>query len=246
MIPHSAYMILVVVWCASTVARAGISAPIPFAKLSKDESKILVIRDGGNGFSDSQVINPKLSNGEKIDFLAEYPRSGVYKTGTKRLEYPIDWFCLERELLADDDLQFVARLNRFGGDWALKFYASGKEVRSFKMEELLTSFTAEQYRPFVTWDYFHPWHDDFKIRGGKVILTTVEREISGFRIGYKETYTFELVTGELQQTEVQNIPFLILLGVLGLLVFSIISVVLAAKARRRESKTQNNKRCSEG
>ena len=231
-------MISTAIACASSSVRAGLSAPIPFAILSKDESKILVIRDGGSGFSKSQIANPRLSGGEIIDFLTAYPRSGVYEVASKQLDYPIDWFSLEREVLASDDLAYVARLNRFGGDWALKFYAHGAEVRTYKVDELLTGFADERFRPFVTWDYFHPWHDEFELRDGHVVLTTVNREVFGVPIGFREIHTFQLATGSLQNTEVQNGPMRLLIGGVGLLIIIITSVFLAVRAQRRESKRQ--------
>ena len=235
----AALLIPFAIACASTSVRAGLSAPIPFAVLSKDESRILVVRDGGSGFGKDQVTNPRLSNGESIDFLATFPRSGVYELPSKRLDYPIDWFSLEREVLASDDLSCVARLNRFGGDWALKFYDRGEAVRTHTLNDLLTGFADERFRPFVTWDYFHPWHERFELRGDHVEVTTIGREVSGVPIGFREVHTFDLTTGTLLHTEVQNRPKQLLIGGLGLLSFTIVSAFLMVRARRRETKKQN-------
>lgn len=223
------------IWCLATALEAGLSAPIPFAKLSKDESRILVVRHGGKGFSESQVSNPRLTGGDEIDFLKEFPSSGVYRLPSRELVYEIDWFCLEHELVASADLEHIARINRFGGDWGLKFYANGKETSNFKIGQLSTAFSSERYRPFVTWDYFHPWHEGFELRGGQVVVKTVEREVAGFAIGYDEVHTFDLATGTLQHTEVRNGPLSLLVGAAGLLIFLAATAYLAIRAKRNPS-----------
>jgi hypothetical protein len=237
----SLLLLISAIWCLGAPLHAGLSAPIPFAKLSQDESRILVVRNGGKGFSPSQVDNPRLTGGVEIDFLNDFPRSGVYRLPSRDLVYEIDWFCLEHELLASDDLDHIARLNRFGTDWALKFYSSGKETSTFKIEQLLTAFSSERFRPFSTWDYYHPWHEDLELRGGLVRVTTVEREVSGFELGYFEVHTFDPTTGMLKSTKVHNGLLNILLGVAGLLIFLATSVFLALRAKRNQSKRKHSR-----
>jgi hypothetical protein len=107
--------------CGIGQLKAGISAPIPSARLSADESKILIIRHDGGGYAEEQVKRPALSNGETIDFLRLFSASGVYSWPERKLLYRIDWFCLDYELLASPDLAHLVRINPFGNDWALKF-----------------------------------------------------------------------------------------------------------------------------
>lgn len=218
------------------LAEAGLSAPIPFAKLSKDESKILVVRDGGDGFSESQITNPKLSNGVEVDFMAVFPRAGVYRLASQELVYEIPWFCLEREVVISDDLEHIARINRFGSNWALKVYDHGIEVSSFTLNQMLTSFTGEQYRPFSTWDYFHPWHEDFELKGGQIQVTTVERELFGFPIHFNEVHTFDFKSGSLTHTTIHNGLFWGAVGGACLVIFLATSLLLARRARCKRDK----------
>lgn len=236
----SLLLLISAIWCLAVPLHAGLSAPIPFAKLSKDESRILVVRNGGKGFSQSQVDNPRLADGVEIDFLKDFPLSGVYRLPSRKLVYEIDWFCLGHELVASDDLEQIARLNRFGADWALKFYSRGKEASSFKIEQLLTALSSERFRPFSTWDYYHPWHEDFELRGDLVMVTTVEREVAGFELGCFEVHTFDLATGMLKNTKVRNGPLSILFGVAGLLIFLAVSAFLALRAKRSQSKLKQS------
>lgn len=223
--------------CICGNLRAGISAPIPFARLSDDESRILVVRSGEAALNHPNVRpnvrNPTLSNGTEIDFLSLFPTSGVYRWPDRSLIYEIDWYCLERELLASADLEHMARLNRFGSEWALKFYSSGHKTNTYTLDQLLTAFRSERFRPFATWDWHHPWHDEFDLAGEKVTLTTVKREVGGFSIGYHEVYTFDITTGTLIGTDVLNRKLIaVLVGIGGFFLILLPTVVFAVRFRR--------------
>ena len=239
---YLAPLLALALWCSCGNLRAGISAPIPFARISDDESRILVIRSGDAASDHPNVTNPTLSDGEEIDFLALFPASGVYRWPDRDLIYEITWYCLDRELLASADLDHLARINRFGNEWALKFYSSGGETNTYTLDRLLTAFSSELFRQFATWDWHHPWHDTFELRGEKVVVSTVAREAGGFPIGYHETHTFDLATGSLDRTEFHNERFVALLaGLTGGLIFLLTTVVWGVRARRKPP-TQNNAR----
>jgi hypothetical protein len=229
-------LLALTLWCcAAGHLQAGISAPIPSARLSADESRILVITHDGIGYSESQVSNPTLSNGKKIDFLSLFSASGVYSWPGKELIYEIEWFCLDYELLASADLNHLARMNRFGNEWALKFYSSGDETAAYTLDQLLTAFRSDLFRPFASWDWHHPWHEEFELVGEKVTLTTVGREIGGFPIGYCEIHTFDIATGSLIETDVRNDKFVaLLLGIAGVFLILLTTVVLAIRSRRNK------------
>ena len=228
-------LLALTLWCSCGNLRAGISAPIPFARLSSDESRILVVRSGDAASDHPNVTNPTLSNGEEIDFLSLFPASGVYGWPDRNLVYEIDWYCLDRELLASADLDHLARMNRFGNEWALKFYSSGNETSTYTLDQLLTSFASEGFRPFATWDWHHPWHEDFDLAGERVTLTTVGREIAGFSIGYHEIHTFDIGTGTLIETDVRNGRFIVLLvGFGGFFLILLTTIVLAIRSRRNK------------
>lgn len=209
------------------------SAPVPFARLSDDESRILVVRSGDAASNHPNVRDPTLSNGTKIAFLSLFPTSGVYRWPDRSLIYEIDWYCLDRELLASADLGHLARLNRFGSGWALKFYSSGHETNTYTLDQLLTAFRSERFRPYATWDWHHPWHEEFDLAGEKVTLTTVNREIGGFPIGYHEVHTFDITTGTLIGTDDRNGRLILLIFAIGgLFLILLTSVVFAVRTRR--------------
>lgn len=222
-------------WCSAGNLRGGLSAPIPWARLSADESRILVITHDSEGYSESQVSNPALSNGEEIDFLSLFTASGVYSWPDKKLLYEIDWFCLDYELLASADLNHLARINRFGNEWALKFYSYGNETVTYTLDQMLTAFSSELFRPFTSWDWHHPWHEEFELVGEKVTLTTVNREIGGFPIGHHETHTFDITTGTLIGTEIRNSrPIVLLVSIGGFLLILFTTVALGVRPRRNK------------
>ena len=228
-------LLALTILCSAGHLQAGLSTPIPSARLSGDESRILVITHDRDGYSESQVSNPILSSGEEIDFLNLFPSSGVYSWPDKTLIYEIDWFCLERELLASADLDHLTRMNRFGNGWALKFYSSGNETATHTLNQLLTAFRSERFRPFATWDWYHPWHEEFILTGEKVTLTTVGREIAGFPVGYHEIHTFDIATGTLIETDVRNGRFTVLLvGIAGFFLILLTAIVLTIRSRRNK------------
>jgi hypothetical protein len=233
-------LLALTLWCSCGTLRAGISAPIPFARLSDDESRVLVVRSGDAASNHPNVRNPTLSNGEEIAFLSMFPTSGVYRWPDRSLIYEIDWFCLDHELLASSDLDHLARMNRFGNEWALKFYSSGDETATYTLHELLTAFGSERFRPFATWDWHHPWHEEFDLAGEKVTLTTVNREIGGIPIGYHEIHTFDIATGTLIGTDVLNVGFILLLvGIVGFCLVLLTSAVLAIRFRSNKKQAED-------
>jgi len=218
---------------------ASISAPIPFARLSADETRIFVMRDGP-GWSKTQVKFPKLSSGELVDFLRDYPSSGVYTLGDRELVYPIDWFSLDHEVIVSSDLGHVARLNRFDGSWALKFYANGSEVRTYTCDELLTALSNERFRPYSTSDWHHPWHEDFELQGLQVRLTTVDREVWGMPLRFHEQYRFNLETGVIEDAYFFNIRLAaIAIGAISAALIAGFAIAIRARMRLTHHQRQN-------
>ena len=206
--------------------------------MSEDESRILVIRSGTK--YDEELKEVRLQNEPDLDLFRDFPDSGVYVLPEKRLLYKITWFCLDRHLLAGADLMHLARLNQAGATWALRFYEAGRQIRSYSRDEILTAFSADHFFPFVTWDYYHRWHDDFKLTGATVLLTTVKREVLRVPIGYSEDHRFDLVTGTLESTEIHNGPLLVILlggggGLLAILGVVISNIRARRKKRRKKA-----------
>ena len=212
---------------------AGISGVFPWARLSDDETRILVVRIPGGGASRPATVgNLKLSTGEEINFLARFPKAGVYRIADGALLYRIDWYCLERELKSSAVLVHLARLNRLGGLQALTFFEMGRVTANYPMDELLTALRTEFFRPFKTWDYYHAWCDGFELQGTEIVVTTVMREVMQVRIGYSERHRFDFRTGTLIETKVRSGWFLIILAV-GVLFLTALFVQIFVMARRR-------------
>lgn len=225
-------------------AIAGWSGPYPFTRISQDETRILVMRNGSD--YDEELKKITLSTGLEIDPFTKFPRSGVYSLDDGIQIYALNWYCLDSELLANDDLSHLCRLNRFGDDWALKFFAKGVETKSYTRNQLLTAFSKDHNFPFSTRDYYLRWHDKFQLVGGEVHLTTSDREVAGITIGYSELHRFSLATGELEATEIRNTRFIVLMVMVGacltMLLAAAFFVIRGRLKKKREKKVREGKR----
>lgn len=183
---------------------AGLSAPIPSGRISEDGKRILVLRPypatnmpSETGYDEDQITFPTDRDGTRIDIIRDFPVSGLYSLPDKQLMHRIDWFSLSYEVLSSPDLVHIVRVNRFGDPWALKFYTDGIETKSYKLGDLLRHFRQSYFRPFTSWDWYVEWVDDYELSGTTLKVKTVDRVALRWKIGYFETYAFDLSTGRM-------------------------------------------------
>jgi hypothetical protein len=208
------------------------SADVPFARLSADETRIFVMRDGP-GWCEAQVSYPRLSNGERVDFIRDFPCSGVYTLSDRKLVYGVDWFSLDREVIVSNDLSHIARLNQFGSFWALKFYTNGKVTKTYTCDQLLKAFSSEQFLQYTTIDWHYQWHEDYLLKGQKVFLTTASRRVFDVPIFYHEEYLFDLTTGAIERADVLTPAFVaVAAGWSACLLLLGTSIVITLRKRR--------------
>gem|GEM_PF-6075656 len=231
-------LITTILFCMTGNAIAFTSAPVPFARLSADETKILVIRDGP-GWGVDQVSYPRLSTGERVDFIRDFPNSGVYTLADRKLVYGIDWFSLDSEVIVTQDLSHIARLNRFGHHWALKFYTNGKETKTYTCGQLLKAFSSEQFLPETSSDWHYKWHADYLLRGQKVFLTTSDRIVLNVPIFYHEEYLFDITNGAIEKEDVLTTAFVAVAAVWSACVLLSLAIIVIAFRRRRRAQVRN-------
>ena len=152
-----------------------------------------------------QTSTATLPDGRVVNLHDLFSKSGVYNSSTLDPVWQVDWFALKRDLLCSDDLQHVARLNRYGfrSNWAIAFYDEGKRVRTYDCPTLLTSMNWDRCLPFSTWDWHTRWYDAFDLDAGHktVLLSTARRRVyvlgQEIDLGRQEFYTIDLSSGAL-------------------------------------------------
>lgn len=185
-------------------AIAGLSAPVPSGRISEDGKRILILRPypatnmpSHTGYGEDQIKFPTNRDGTRIEITRDFPSSGIYTLPDRQLIHSIEWFSLSYEVLSSPDLAHIVRVNRFGDPWALKFYTDGIETKSYKLDDLLRHFRKWYFRPFTTWDWYNEWVSDYELSGTSLKVKTVERVALRWKIGYFETYRFDLATGQM-------------------------------------------------
>jgi hypothetical protein len=117
---------------------------------------------------------------------AKYPSSGMYwNDGSITPLWTVDWYAYS-VLVASDSVHLVRR-----GPWAetlsdeaITFFANGKELRSYKVGDLVDT----QYLLPQTVSHFM-WVDNMKLDDGKLTLSVATLS--------KEKYVFDYTTGKI-------------------------------------------------
>lgn len=107
----------------------------------------------------------KLPSGQEIDLREKFQTNGVFRLDTFECVQPLNWFADDGELFASGDLKLLVRLNRFAVEsqrkndwgWCLKFYNDGKEVKQYKVGELV-EFPSVYFLPFTSSGWHSVWH----------------------------------------------------------------------------------------
>jgi hypothetical protein len=191
-------------------AAAGISSPDSSLIFSRDGTRMLVMRSPYPQYDHAPPA--MLADGRVVNIAATFAKSGVYDSLTLRPLWQVDWYVREGCLLWSDDLRHVARFDLTGylRNSALHFYEDGKLIRSYKCTDLLTGLRQRVFLPYSTGDWHDRWYDEFDLTGARtaVSLTTARRRLylCGWRIdlGLRESYQFDLDTGNIYKREVSG------------------------------------------
>lgn len=174
-------------------ALAGLSrAPSSHTEPTADGRHILVFLAPLLPADDCYVLQEEHDQTERLNNM--YPASGCYEVGsttplwTAPWGFGIEWFISE-------DCRYLVALNIFGDgqqrggsgpDWGLKFYDSGKEIRTHHVSALV-DFPA--LMPLESSDWHNRWFGDSEdsctIESGQFIFETSTHEY----------YCFDLATG---------------------------------------------------
>ncbi len=135
-----------------------------------------------------------LPTGDTINLRAEYQVSGFYKIGSNVPLWSLKWFEDSELVRLSSGGRYVVRVNRFGGgdgihlDWAIRFYDSGKLIKSYGVGELIDF---PSLMKFTSADWHHLWIDE----------GTYGRRIEGnvFRVNTstRDEFEFDIRTGNI-------------------------------------------------
>lgn len=219
---------IVCLLCGFFHAKALLSAPVPSGRVSDDGKRILVLRPYAAtnmpdhaGYSETQIQYPTNQDGTQIDIIKDFPESGIYSLPDRKLIHAIDWFALRDNVVSSSDLFHIVRVNDLaesrGESWALVFYKDCVETKTYDLTELLKHFRHIFFRPFTSHDWHNKWVDLVELSGDILTVTTIEREILGYKIGYFEKYQFDISTGKMLSDTVSYGGLIIRVAVAGIL-----------------------------
>lgn len=151
---------------------------------------------------------------------ARYPASGMYlNDGSTTPLRTVDWYS-SSVLVASDGIHLVRRgpWARSLSDEAFTFFANGKELRSYKIGDVVKTETSLPH----TVSHF-TWEEEMKLDEGKRTLTVA--------ILSKEKYVFDYTTGEIISAN-RPIRAIVVAGV----AVSLFIALLIVKRRRKFAK----------
>ena len=219
------YRLLILTVCFSTWSFGCLTADSAHVRLNQDESRILVIYVPGS------AQPPALSSGEAID-AQRFPDSGVYDFESGKKLYAINWYSRDEEVLSTPDLMLLARIDRIGQDWALRFYDQGKCIESYSRRELLHRYSHVRYLPWSHCDYYSEWLQNVEIEGTQLTLRTAKREFRMRSLGYQETHVFDMRSGRLVSTTIYDQKVLPRLLIYGLAALTLATVLVIRSLKR--------------
>ena len=192
----AAITVFVLFWAGS--APAGIYAAPPYATLSPDGTRVLVMIPQWH----SRPGTVSLPCGQ----VQTFQTSGCYDTATLKPIWQVNWYAFPGDLQYSSDLSCVAWRNGYP---AICFYHDGKLVRQYNLDQLLV---ALRNRWLYDYSYDHfAWYDKskFAIEGDELKLSTCTRGFylygQRFNLGWHEDYRFSLLTGEMTDRHIGGI-----------------------------------------
>jgi hypothetical protein len=152
--------------------------PESYAILSSDQTALLVMRspvdektDLGRKF--------KLPSGLELDLRSDFHSNGVFRLADRACVRSLDWFADDGELFASGDFKLLVRLNRFAVEnqtradrnWCLKFYNDGKEVKRYRLGDLV-GIPRAQFLPYTSDGWHSVWYATAKYSGSSEFINT--------------------------------------------------------------------------
>lgn len=184
-----------------------------YAKVSEDETKMLVIIvQFKNPDYKEDPVSIILPDGRTIDVLSQFQTSGIYDIHTLDKISEIDWYCREDFLLWNENFSSMVILNHLAvfraPGLALAFVRDGKITKTYDLPDLLKSLRHPLFLPYESYDWHHRWYDKFERADSILHLSTAKRtflgEIPLFDLGVQEFYEFDFTSGDLISQRVEN------------------------------------------
>jgi hypothetical protein len=198
---------------------ASLYDPPSYAILSADNQFMLVMCSPVKTNYDSGCIFA-LPTGQQINLREKFKTNGVYRQDNFECVKPLDWFADHGELFASGDFGILIRLNRFAVEtqnrtnwsWCLKFYNEGKEVKQYKVKDLV-GIPHNLFLPETTYGWHTVWHETaaFTSGGGlypmtgsyhslfEFVLVTEPQCFGPIKLSDGNVFVFNPFTGEIVQ-----------------------------------------------
>ncbi len=180
-----------------------------WSEISEDETRILVMLPLDARNDRVEKLQQKLPDGSTITLRETFPVSGVYDLNTRQPLWTFDWgSSFKSDMVWNENFSAMVIWNYekfiYKKDAAigLNFLKEGKVQKFYSQDDLYTAFSRDIF--LWGWDTY----DDLSIDGEVVTYVTQERTspspVGQRKIGYWETYTFDMNTGEILSLEIEN------------------------------------------
>jgi hypothetical protein len=236
-----------------TQSLARLYVPSSFAILSDDAQLLLVMRSPIKIEWDEGRIF-KLPSGQEINLREKFTTNGVFRLDNFECVLPLDWFADGSELFASEDFNILVRLNQFAVEtknktnwcWCLKFYSKGKEVKQYKVKDLVEiphffflPFTSDGWH--TVWyatamytsssafiDIAHSYNSYFQF-----ILVTAPQSFGRIHLSDGNVFLFNARTGEIVQQWRHHPLIKFSIGVISFLAFFLLLIFLCVRSLRK-------------
>jgi hypothetical protein len=198
---------------------ASLYVPPSYAILSDDNQFMLVMCSPVKTNYDEGCVF-KLPAGQQINLREKFKTNGVYRLDNFECVQPLDWFADHGELFTSEDFDIIIRLNRFAvgtqnrtnWSWCLKFYNKGKEVKQYKVKDLV-GIPHYLFLPFTSSGWHTVWHETaaFTCDGGlypmtgsyhslfEFVLVTEPQCFGPIKLSDGNVFVFDVFTGKIVQ-----------------------------------------------
>ncbi|MDF3128172.1 hypothetical protein P0Y35_03075 [Kiritimatiellaeota bacterium B1221] len=233
------YSVILLLWLCPVWGGLS-SGPRPWAEILKDEGRILVMLPLDEKLDNEESLQFTLPDGTNINLREIFSISGVYDLKTNTPLWTFDWgSAYKSDMVWSDDfsLMVIWSCKEFefkrGVPLGLNFLKEGKVLKFHSEDDL--------YLKFSKWYFLSHKiqlgganYMELITEGDQLIYSTPRRgspSPMGWRdIGYWETYTFDMNTGEMLSLEIEDTKtkriIAVILAIFALVMGSIVGLVV--------------------
>jgi hypothetical protein len=198
---------------------ASLDVPRSYAILSADNQFMLVMCSPIKTNYDSGLVFT-IPSGKQINLREQFKTNGIYRLDNFQCVQSLDWFAEEGDLFTSEDFSILIRLNSVAVEtqnntnwsWCLKFYNKGKEVKQYKVKDLV-AMPHVLFLPETSYGWHSVWHETEAFTSGaglyplsgsyssqwQFILVTEPQFFGQIKLSDGNIFVFNPFTGEIIQ-----------------------------------------------